>query len=175
VISKSAARVAVQISVVSLASYLCGFYFTSLFHPASGAMGGLWSVISVIVVLQATRRNTLSSAWLRILGTGIGAIVSAAYLFFLPFSPIGMAATILITVLLCHAARIPDHARLAAITVVVIMVVAGLNPALNPVLSATLRFCESCIGTAMAVLAVLIWSEGERATQHGVTEKTRDL
>ena len=132
-ISKSAVRVAAQISVVSLASFLCGFYFTNLFHPTSGAMGGLWSVISGIVVLQATRRNTLSSAWLRIFGTGIGAIVSGAYLSVLPFSPIGMAATILITVLLCHAARIPDHARLAAITVAVIMVVAGLNPALNPI------------------------------------------
>jgi len=157
VISRDATRVAVQSALVSLVSYWCGFYFTSFFHGASASIGGLWSVISGIVVLQATRRNTWSSAWLRILGTLVGAIVSAAYLFWLPFTAIGMAASILVTVLLCHAARIPDHARLAAITVAVIMVLSSLNPTLSPILSAALRFTESCIGTAIALLAVVMW------------------
>jgi len=60
-------------------------------------------------------------------------------------------------VLICHGARIPDHARLAAITVTVIMVIASLNPTLNPIQNALLRFSESCIGTVVAVLVVLIW------------------
>jgi uncharacterized membrane protein YccC len=94
---------------------------------------------------------------LRILGTLVGAIISAAYLSWLPFTAIGMAASILVTVLLCHAARIPDHARLAAITVAVIMVLSSANPTLSPVLNAALRFTESCIGTAIAVLAVVTW------------------
>ena len=156
-ISRDAARVATQSALVSLVSYWCGFYFTSFFHGALASIGGLWSVISGLVVLQATRRNTWSSAWLRILGTLVGAIVSAAYLSWLPFTALGMAASILVTVLLCHAARIPDHARLAAITVAVIMVLSSLNPTLSPILSAALRFTESCIGTAIAVLAVVIW------------------
>jgi uncharacterized membrane protein YccC len=59
---------------------VCGFYFTSLFHGASAGIGGLWSLISGIVVLQSTRRNTWSSACLRILGTLVGSIISAAYL-----------------------------------------------------------------------------------------------
>lgn len=156
-ISRDAARVALQSALASLASYWCGFYFTSFFHGASASLGGLWSLISGLVVLQATRRNTWSSAWLRILGTLIGAIISAAYLSVLPFTPLGMAASMLVTILLCHAARIPDHARLAALTVAVIMVLSSENPTLNPVLSAALRFTESCIGTAIAVLTVVVW------------------
>ena len=81
--------------------------------------------MSGIVVLQATRRETLSTASLRILGTLIGSIFSAAYLSLLPFSPIGMAGCIFATVLVCLVARIPDHARLGAVTVAVIMVVAS--------------------------------------------------
>jgi uncharacterized membrane protein YccC len=81
------------------------------------------------------------------------------YLSLLPFSVIGMAVCIFLTVLLCQAARVPDHARLAALTVAVIMVLSSVNPALSPILSAALRFAESCIGTALAVLAVLIWPE----------------
>jgi uncharacterized membrane protein YccC len=156
-IRPDAIRVAVQIALVSLASYWVGFHCTDLLHGSSASIGGLWSAVSGIVVLQATRRETWSSAWLRILGTVIGSIISAAYLTVLPFSAIGMAASMFATVLLCHAARIPDHARLASITVVVIMVTASLNSTLNPILNAALRLGESCIGTAMAVLAALIW------------------
>lgn len=152
-------RMATQITLVALASYWTGTHFTGLFHGDSSIIGGLWSAISGIVVLQATQRDTWSSAWLRILGTFIGAVISAAYLSILPFSPLGMAAAIFITVLICHAARIPDHARLASITVAVIMVVASMSPTLNPLQNAGLRFIESCIGTAMAILAILIWPE----------------
>jgi uncharacterized membrane protein YccC len=150
---------------VSLCSYACGFYFTSLFHGASAGIGGLWSLISGIVVLQSTRRNTWSSACLRILGTLVGSIISAAYLSRLPFSAVGMAVCIFVTVLVCHTIRIPDHARLAAITVALIMVMSSNQPGLSPVLSATLRFCESCIGTAIAVLAVLLWSDPDVALE----------
>ena len=154
-ISRDAVRIALQIALVSLASYTCGSYFTGLFHGASARIGGLWSMLSGIVVLQATRRTVWSSACLRVLGTLIGSIIGAAYLSLLPFSAIGMAVCIFGTVLLCHAARISDHAGLATLTVAVIMVLSSVNPALSPILSAALRFAESCIGAALAVLAIL--------------------
>jgi len=158
-------RIATQITLVALASYWIGIHFTGLFHSDSAIIGGLWSTISGIVVLQATQRDTWSSAWLRILGTFIGAVISATYLSMLPFSPAGIATTIFVTVLLCHAARIPDHARLASITVAVIMVAASMNPNLNPLQNAGLRFIESCIGTTMAILAILVWPE-PKASHH---------
>ena len=154
---RDAIRLAVQIALVALSSYLCGFYFTSLFHSASAGTGGLWAVMSGIVVLQDTRRKTWSSAWLQILGTLVGSIISAAYLSTLPFSALGMAAAVFATVLLCYGLRIPEHARLAALAVGVVMVVSGLHPTLNPLVSAALRFIEACIGTAMAALAVQLW------------------
>jgi uncharacterized membrane protein YgaE (UPF0421/DUF939 family) len=157
--SRDATRVAVQIALVSLSSYLCGVYFTGFFHSASAGTGGLWAVMSGIVVLQETRRKTWSSAWLQILGTLVGTIISAAYLSSLPFSAIGMAVSIFATVLLCHASRIPDHARLAALAVGVVMVVSSLHPTLHPIQNAALRFSEACIGTAMAALAILMWPE----------------
>ena len=164
---------ATQIALVSLGSYLCGFYFSSLFHRPSAGMGGLWALISGIVVLQSTWRGTLSSAWLRVLGTLIGSIISAAYLSFLPFNPFGMAACIFATVLVCHALGIPGHAQLAAITVALIMVISSMDPTVSPITSAALRFSESCLGTAMAVLAVEIWARGDGAVQPGVPGDAR--
>src|SRR3974377_1139139 len=144
-------RIAVENTLVCLFGYLGGYYVTALFYAPSAALGGLWALISGIVVLQATRRETWASAWLRVLGTFIGAIISSIYLSFLPFNPLGMALTVGVTVLLCQFIGIPDHARLAALTVAVIMLISSLHPEYHPLLNALLRFMESAIGTLLAV------------------------
>jgi uncharacterized membrane protein YccC len=93
-----AVRFSVQIALVSCLSYLAGIHFTALFHGASASIGGLWSAISGIVVLQGTRRDTWSSGSLRIVGTAVGSAISAAYLTVMSFSAIGMAASMFVTV-----------------------------------------------------------------------------
>lgn len=152
-------RVAILSAVVSVSSYLCGRTFTALFHGASAVVGGLWSLITVVIVLQQTRRDTLDSAWKRLFGTLTGAVLSGVYLSILPYSLIGMAACIGVTVLAGHALGAPDHARLAAITVAIVMVTAGVNPDLAPALDATLRFAESAIGAGVTIVAVHLWPE----------------
>ena len=151
-----------QIAVAALLAYWIGFSFTSLFPGYLPKIGGLWSAISAVVVTQLTRKDTTSSASLRVLGTAIGAFTSAVYLTVLPFHPIGMAVAIFATGVICTALRVPSHGRLAAITVIVVMVTASLDPALSPGLNALLRFAESCIGTAVAVLVVLLWPHSGR-------------
>ena len=155
-------RIPAEIALAALVAYWLGSWFTSLFPGYLPKIGGLWSAISAIVVTQATSKEALSSASLRILGSAIGAATSAVYLTLLPFHPAGMALAIFATVLLCAAVNVPSHGRLAAITVIVVMVISSLDPKLSPGLNALLRFAESCIGTGVAVLAVLIWQGSQR-------------
>jgi len=150
-------RIPAAIAIASLVAYVLGFYFTSLFPGYLPKIGGLWSAISAIVVTQVTRQEARSSASLRVLGSAIGAATSAIYLSFLPFHPLGMALAIFATGVICMALNVPSHGRLAAITVIVVMVTASLDPGLNPLLNALLRFVESCIGTAVALLGLLLW------------------
>lgn len=155
-------RIPAEIALAALVAYGLGTWFTGLFPGYLPKIGGLWSAISAIVVTQATSKEALSSASLRILGSAIGAATSAVYLTLLPFHPAGMALAIFATVLLCAAVNVPSHGRLAAITVIVVMVTSSLDPKLSPGLNALLRFAESCIGTGVAVLAVLIWPGSRR-------------
>ena len=156
-------RIPAEIALAALVAYWLGSWFTSLFPGYLPKIGGLWSAISAIVVMtQATSNEALSSASLRILGSAIGAATSAVYLTLLPFHPAGMALAIFATVLLCAAVNVPSHGRLAAITVIVVMVTSSLDPKLSPGLNALLRFAESCIGTGVAVLAVLVWPGSRR-------------
>ena len=159
--------VAAQIALAALLAYWIGFSFTSLFPGYLPKIGGLWSAISAVVVIQLTRKDTTSSASLRVLGSAIGAITSAVYLTFLPFHPIGMGAAIFFTGVIYTAFKVSSHGRLAAITVLVVMVTASLDPALSPGLNALLRFAESCIGTAVSVLLVVLRPQrlGHRSSQ----------
>jgi uncharacterized membrane protein YccC len=159
--SRDNVAVALRTAVVCFASYVAGSAFTGLFHAGSAVIGGVWSVISGIIVLQATLEDTRGSAKLRVLGTLIGAVVAALYLAGLPFHPLGMAVAVGVTVLLCQALRVPDHARLASITVVIVLAVSVADPTIRPALNALLRFFESCIGAGIATLAVFL-SPGAR-------------
>jgi uncharacterized membrane protein YccC len=150
--------------MVSLAAYLVGYYFTASFHARSSSIGGLWSLVSGIVVLQATSRDTWKSAVLRVLGTLIGAMLSGFYLYLFPFSPVGMAVSVGLTVLLCQMVGVPHHDRLAAITVALVMVISSGNSELSPFANAALRFIESVIGAGTAVLAVLLWPKAKEVT-----------
>ena len=158
-------RIPAEIALAALVAYWLGSWFTSLFPGYLPKIGGLWSAISAIVVTQATSKEALSSASLRILGSAIGAATSAIYLTLLPFHPAGMALAIFATLLLCAAVNVPSHGRLAAITVIVVMVTSSLDPKLSPGLNALLRFAESCIGTGVAVLALLLWQGSRRQIQ----------
>ena len=158
-------RIPAEIALAALVAYGLGTWFTGLFPGYLPKIGGLWSAISAIVVTQATSKEALSSASLRILGSAIGAATSAVYLTLLPFHPAGMAVAIFATVLLCAAVNVPSHGRLAAITVIVVMVTSSLDPKLSPGPNALLRFAESCIGTGVAVLAVLTWPGSRRQIQ----------
>jgi hypothetical protein len=158
-------RIPVQIGLSALVAYLLGFWFTSLFPGYLPKIGALWSAISAIVVTQGSRKDTASSASLRVLGSAIGAATSALYLTVLPFHPLGMAVTIAVTVWICSALNVPSHGRLAAITVIVVMVTASLDPRLSPLLNALLRFLESCIGTAVALLEVRLWPHANGARE----------
>ncbi|MFM7753953.1 MAG: FUSC family protein [Cyanobium sp.] len=159
-------RIPAEIALPALVAYLLGFWFTSPFPGYLPKIGGLWSAISAIVVTQSSRQETTASASLRILGSAIGALTSAIYLTLLPFQPLGMALAIFATVALCAAVNIPSHGRLAAITVIVVMVTSSLDPKLSPGLNALLRFAESCIGTGIAVLGVRLWPESANPRQH---------
>lgn len=150
---------ALQYAIVSFLSFSLALTISSLFQgtPDSVTIGAMWAMISAIVVTQETRSATIDTAWLRIFGSLVGAAISAVYLSFLPFSAVGMAVLIGLTVLVCQLLGIPGHARLAALTAGVIMVVSALNPDIPPLVNAGTRFFEVIIGSTVAVAVIWVW------------------
>lgn len=150
-INKSIVSVSIWNLVIALVAYLCGFHFTGLFNESTSAIGGLWSVISGIIVLESSREDTLRSAKFRIVGSLIGSVVSGIYLFYFPFTVIGYSVCIGIGAMVCDLLRLPKYVKLSGVTISVIMIVSTIRHDLNPFLNAGLRFVESGIGAGVAV------------------------
>ena len=113
-------------------------------------------MISGIVVLQATSRDAWQSAVLRVLGTLIGATIGGFYLHLFPFSTIGMAVSVGLTVLLCQALKRPRSRSLGRHHSSPDHCDSSGNPELSPFANAALRFSESVIGAGLAVVAVAL-------------------
>ena len=156
-ISRKELLISVQIALVALLAYWLGLRFTALFPGYFPKIGGLWSAISAVIVVQVSKKDTADSAWLRVIGTALGAAISALYLSLFSFHAVGMGASIFFSSLICTSLNMNSWVRISAITVLIVMVTANLNPSLNPALNALLRFCESCIGSAVAVILISVW------------------
>lgn len=150
--------------ISTLLALFLGQRFTELFHHGSAMIGGLWAGISAVIVLQGTLRDTRKAAVLRVAGTFVGASVCAVYLSLLPFSIIGMALCVGITIMLCYVCNIFDYARLACATVLVISVVGHESPDVSPFLNAFLRFMEATIGVVVTVGTVYVLHRFARRT-----------
>jgi uncharacterized membrane protein YccC len=137
---------------ITIAAYLLGTEFTAMFHQPISEIGGLWSVISGIIVFDDVRTKVLRSAKLRVIGSFIGALVSGVYLYFFPFTVLGFAACIGVGALICHLLRLPDHIKLTGVTISVIIIVSVVTNNLSPIENAALRFAESVIGTLVALI-----------------------
>ncbi|HEV2111469.1 MAG TPA: FUSC family protein, partial [Gammaproteobacteria bacterium] len=139
---------------ITLLGFYLGSRFTAIFHGASSQIGGVWSAISGLVVLQSTIRETLKSSLLRTIGTAIGAVICALYLWLFGFSLLGMAFCAGLTLSVCYMLDIFEYARLAAATVVIIAAVSIGSPEISPFLDAFLRFSEATIGVGVCILCV---------------------
>lgn len=145
-----------QITIVSAIAYLAGFHLTSLFHPLTATIGGLWAVISAVIVLQQDQEETRTSAWQRIMGTFIGAVLSGLYLFLFPFTVIGYALCMGAGTLVCFLVGLPSHVHLTGVTISVIMIVSFISQDIDPMVNVSLRFAESSLGAILAVLVAYI-------------------
>jgi len=150
----------VQFALVSSVAFSLSLLISAFIPyntPDTAMIGAMWAMISAVVVMQDTRSSTISTAWLRIFGSLVGAAFSALYLTFFPFSIAGMGILVGIVAFACISLKIPGHLRLAALTVGIVMVISFENPAIPPLVNAATRFVEVVIGSSVAVGAALAW------------------
>lgn len=147
---KCSILLAIEAMLVTILPYFAGFYLSRSYGFAAPAVAGLWSAISGILVLQVTIEETTSAAWLRILGSLVGAITSFIFLELMGYTILTLAITMLVTVILTSLFKIKHTLRLACLTGQVIIIV-GMMGHLPILLNCVSRFAESLVGSLIAL------------------------
>lgn len=141
-----------------LLSYFFGFYVTRHFHEESGGIGAVLACTSAIVVLQENDlKNSLHNAWLRVLGTFIGAFIAWVYLLFYSFSITGMIVAVFVLEIICMLLKVPDNGKMATITLTVVLVISQQYPEMPPWENGLLRFSEAAVGAGIGIF--MVWIE----------------
>jgi uncharacterized membrane protein YccC len=135
----------------------CFISYSSMTYALSGVvdsgsdyLGGMWAAVATIFVFRDTREGSLAAGTARFIATCVSFALCLPYLWFFPFTPLGMAILIGIgTVLMMVLDRRGDIAT-TGITTAVVMVVAAMHGEqawLQPVL----RFLDTIVGIAVGV------------------------
>ena len=129
-----------------LLAYFFGSYVTGRFHQESGF---------IVVLQERDLKNSLHNAWLRVLGTFIGALIAWIYLLLYSFSVGGLIIAVFILELICMLLNVPDNGKMATITV--ILIISDEYPDLPPWENGLLRFSEAAVGAGIGIF--MVWIE----------------
>lgn len=142
----------IRLSLAAGLAYFVGYYLTDWDKTIPQEIGGLWSVISAVLVLRLTNTEMLHASIDRVFGTLIGSVISAFYLLFTDniwFFPVA----ILIASLICHRIKpLKDSLFGATLAIVVILIVWQMSPQKSPWIFCLARFAESFIGVLISLI-----------------------
>lgn len=148
---------AIKTALLTVVCYHLGFYISQLYHFNSPEISGLWCTISGIIVLQVFIDESFSAAWLRIVGSFIGAMTSFIFSHFWGYSLSTLALCVLCTVMFVSACKLKQTFRLSSLTAAIVIVIGMLSPNITPFMNASSRFIESATGALIAILITAIF------------------
>lgn len=116
----------------------------------SDLLGGMWAAVATVFVFRTTREDSWSAGVARLIATSVSFALCLLYLWFLPFTVVGMAALIGIGALTMILLDRRDDIITTGITTVVVMVVAAISP-LDAWHQPLLRLVDTVVGIGVGV------------------------
>jgi len=147
-------RLAVKAGAAASLALFFGVGFSQVMDRPDYLVGGLWTVLTAIVVVQAYLGGTYLAAVVRFLGTLVGAIMGGLCTSLLGANAVSLGVSVFFTIIICSLLGLKESVRIASMTVAVVMVLWGLRPLTSPWLFGFYRFLDSCLGILVAVVVV---------------------
>lgn len=149
---------AAKVGVASLLSLLLGYTIASIAGHKQFFLDPLWCLISTILVSQARLGATYAAAWVRLLGTLIGAFLGSLITYSLGNHPIVIALSLSITYLFCSLLRLKESIRIASLNLVIISLLSNGSHELSIFTFALVRIIDSIAGISVAVFVThVMW------------------
>lgn len=142
----------IEATLAIIASYYAGVFFGNLYHFKTPEISGLWCAISGIIVLQVLVKESFSAAWIRVLGSLLGALTSFVFASMMGYTIPALTVCVFVTVMLTSIFQIKQTFRLAGLTAAIIIIVGSLEPTVSPLMNSFSRFVESSVGAIIAII-----------------------
>jgi uncharacterized membrane protein YgaE (UPF0421/DUF939 family) len=114
-------------------------------------LGGLWIVITAVVVLQPTTALSAQASFDRLIGTSSGALVGGVIGAVLPTSPFSVGLAVFLAALLCAFPALKKNMHLASLTAAIVV----LWPEGSSATTALHRFADTVIGIGVVFVVSL--------------------
>jgi uncharacterized membrane protein YgaE (UPF0421/DUF939 family) len=142
---------AIDMAIASaITYYLMAFVVPLLTHRPEEPVGILWAVISTVFVFRDTRAHSLAAGISRLAATCVSFVLCFVYLLLLPPGPLALIVLIAISALLMMVLGRRDDIGLAAITTVVVLIVAVSSPQ-NAWQQPLLRLTDTVVGVTVGI------------------------
>jgi uncharacterized membrane protein YgaE (UPF0421/DUF939 family) len=142
---------AIEAASAALLSFFFGSLLSSYLGAGSPLIGGLWAMISAVIIEHVKYKEMLKNAQIRILGTLVGAIISWLGFFLMGYHYWSFFICMLLSVMICAILRLSIY-RLCCITVAIIFAVSQVSGYVNPWVNSYARFFESLVGILVTLI-----------------------
>jgi len=151
-------KMASKLTIAAILSLYLSYAFSYYFKHPDFIIADLWCVMTSIVVLQTTIGGTYKAIWLRFIGILVGSLTGVFFASVWGAETISLGMAVFTTVIVCAIFKIPDSYRLAALSVVVVMLPWKAHPENSPWTYAFFRFIDTCFGFLAAIIVShIIW------------------
>ncbi|HEY6767356.1 MAG TPA: FUSC family protein [Candidatus Sulfotelmatobacter sp.] len=144
--------IASLISYLLITTVLTREYFVS---RDDALLGGMWAAVATIFVYRESYDQSARAALSRAFATLFSFVLCLIYLLILPFHVVGMAVLIGVIAIILALVHRSEDIITAAITTVVVMVVAGISPE-HAWMQPILRLVDTAVGILVGIAAAWI-------------------
>lgn len=146
VIKRLSLILAFEMSIACTLSYQAGIFCAIIFKLNSTLISALWCTLSAILVMQSTWKQSITSGFMRIVGSSIGSVAAFLYFSILGSNVVSYTLCNLTIVILCSYLHKEENLRLALLTSSIIYVVSTLDIASSIFIISVSRLIESILG-----------------------------
>ena len=157
----SAAYLALEATLIGVLSYQLGCAIETFFYLPNiqVQVGGMWCMASSLIALQSVTKEIIRELRARLLAVFSGSFISGVIAQLFGYGIVQLGAAVFLSVLSMHYLLNSEKlARLASTTTALVMVFGALNFSQAGWINACLRFIQTCMGSMVAILVVLLFS-----------------
>ena len=145
---------AIELSISAMLSLWIGTWLSQRFMGGSAIVGGLWALISAVLIESTDFPTLWHNAKARAFGTLTGSVIALIVFSVLGYSYFSCGLALMLVVVSCAVCRVELH-RLACITIGIIFVVSQMEGHVPPWINSFERLLQSLVGIVVALLVGL--------------------